>query len=135
MAFDIQNEPFITASDLAASNDNAGWLCGRAQKMQSLINGSGVKVATGGIGGSQYDQHEYNLMQAALDCDAVDIISMHSYLTAQQWGEFIPSSLDKAGDKHLLIEEFGVGGNIAASEFSGVVGLFNDAKIPFVSLL
>ena len=105
--------------------------------MQKIINGSGVKITTGGVGGSQYDGHEYNLMSRAIYCDAIDIVSMHSYLTTSQWGEFIPSSLNEANGKHLLIEEFGVGESccddqVPDSEFNGLVNLFNNNGIPFL---
>lgn len=36
-----------------------------------------VKISTGGVGGSQYDGHEYNLIDKVLYCSAVDLIAVH----------------------------------------------------------
>jgi len=88
MAFDIQNEPMIASKDLLRANDPTNWLCERACKMQELIGNSGIKIATGGIGGSQYSGHEYNMLPKALNCSAIDIMSIHGcefYLEATRW--------------------------------------------------
>ncbi|KAI9838131.1 MAG: hypothetical protein M1819_006287 [Sarea resinae] len=135
LAFDVQNEPFISDSSLAANNDESDWLCGRAGNMAAITNGSGVKISTGGIGGSQYDGHAYNYMSKAIECDAIDIISMHSYLTKSQWGEFIPSALQNVNNKHLVIEEWGVGNaccdaEVPDDQFEPLYELFNGAGIP-----
>lgn len=55
-----------------------------------------VKVATGGIGGSDYCcDHEFNIIDKALYCSAIDIISVHGYMsTAAQWSYFIPTVSD-----------------------------------------
>ena len=75
LAFDIQNEPFQQAEDQASDNDPNDWLCGRAGNMKPIINNSGVKLATGGIGGDQ--SHGNNLMPKAIECSAIDLVSVH----------------------------------------------------------
>ncbi|MCJ1440647.1 MAG: hypothetical protein MMC23_001133 [Stictis urceolatum] len=112
-AFDIQNEPFQQASDLAGQNDPSDWLCGRAGNMKKNMGGSnstgGVLLATGGIGGDQ--SHGYNLMDKAVQCDAIDIISIHGYVsTANFWTGFLPNSEQTvaAAGKKLFVEEWGV---------------------------
>ncbi|MCJ1307316.1 hypothetical protein MMC25_000962 [Agyrium rufum] len=146
LAFDVENEPMIACNDVAKNGDPQGWLCGRAKTIAGLTNGSGVKVATGGIAGSQYygstsaGNNLYNLASFATQCAAVDIISMHSYLTASQWSAFIPSSLNQTNGKHLMVEESGVGSDaskygqssIPDSEFDGITNLFTSNGVPFV---
>jgi mannan endo-1,4-beta-mannosidase len=77
MAFDLQNEPLVASRDLLDANDPSNWLCERASKMRNIMVGSGVKIATGGVGGSQYSGHEYNLLAKALHCPTLDIMSVH----------------------------------------------------------
>lgn len=102
MAFDLQNEPMIASPTLLASKDPDGWLCSRANLMQSIITDSDsarssssaakLRVTTGGIGGSEYSGHEYNTLPAALNCPAIDIISIHGYMsTAKQWTPYVPT--------------------------------------------
>jgi len=54
MAFDIQNEPMIGSAGKLQNNDPDDWLCGRAGNMKKIIGNSGVRIATGGVGGSEY---------------------------------------------------------------------------------
>jgi mannan endo-1,4-beta-mannosidase len=54
MAFDIQNEPMIGSIGKLQNNDPDDWLCGRAGNMKKIIGNSGVRIATGGVGGSEY---------------------------------------------------------------------------------
>ncbi|KAI3396839.1 hypothetical protein diail_11610 [Diaporthe ilicicola] len=140
LAFDIQNEPMIDATQLLEENDPDDWLCGRAGVLKGLISGSsGVKVATGGIGGSQYCcGHEYNDLDKALHCEHIDIISVHGYMSkATDWAYFITgdaSILDKTGEagtgQKVMVEEWGVS---ATSEdgFDKQVAVFNDAGVPW----
>jgi mannan endo-1,4-beta-mannosidase len=82
LAFDLQNEPLIEQIDLLNANDPDDWLCGRAGALKGLLGSSGVKVATGGVGGSQYCcDHEFNLLEKAVQCEAIDILSVHGYVT------------------------------------------------------
>ena len=76
LAFDIQNEPFQQAEGQASNNDPNDWLCGRAGNMKPIINGSGVTLATGGVGGDQ--SHGSNLMPKAIECSAIDLVSIHA---------------------------------------------------------
>lgn len=113
-----------------------------------------MKVATGGIGGSQYCcDHEYNLIDKALYCDAIDIISVHGYMTqANSWSYFIPSLSEvrhppfpllssmltitpqKAAylNKHLMIEEWGVGSNDTYDSVAKQAAVFTDNGVPWV---
>lgn len=136
LAFDIQNEPMINAVDKLKQNDPDDWICGRAGHMKDIINGSGVKVATGGIGGSEYCcDHEFNIIDKALYCSAIDIISVHGYMNqASQWAYFIPKLEQQAAaqGKHLMIEEWGVAKD-PSGQFNEQVKVFNDAGVPWVS--
>jgi len=108
LAFDIENEPFQQALDLAGENDPSDWLCGRAGKMADIIAGSGVKLATGGVGGDQ--SHGYNFMSKAIECSAIDMISMHGYVsTSSFWSFNLPTSVStaSANNKTFYVEEWG----------------------------
>ena len=135
LAFDIQNEPMINSVEKLKNNDPDDWICGRAGNMKKLINGSGVKVATGGLGGSEYCcDHEFNIIDKALYCSAIDIISIHGYMgNAGQWSYFIPKLEQQAAaqGKHLMIEEWGVTKD-PAGQFNDQVQVFNNAGIPWV---
>ncbi|KAI9753777.1 MAG: hypothetical protein M4579_005011 [Chaenotheca gracillima] len=134
-AFDIENEPMIGSVGKLQDNDPDDWICGRAGNMQSVIGGSGVRIATGGIGGSDYCcDHEFNLLDKALACDAIDIMSVHGYMTAaDQWQYFIPSLEQQAAAKGklLMIEEWGVTGD-PSGQFADQVAVFNDAGVPWL---
>lgn len=84
-AFDLQNEPFSSSSVFYKLDDNDldDWLCGRAGVLRnSLALSSEITVATGGIGGSEVCcNREYNLLDKALYCDAIDIMSVHGYMS------------------------------------------------------
>lgn len=45
--------------------------------MQKIINNSGVLIATGGIGGDA--NAGFNFIDKALQCDAIDVMSIHRY--------------------------------------------------------
>lgn len=143
MAFDIQNEPFIDAVDKLKNNDPDDWICGTAGYMKPVIGGSGIKIATGGIGGSQYCcDHEYNVLSKALYCDAIDIISVHGYMSkASDWAYFITGdksilktveSTGKTPTKHVMIEEWGVASSYQDG-FAAQVKVLDDAGVPWVS--
>ena len=77
--------------------------------MQSLIASSGVKVSTGGIGGSATNNN--NMMPAALACASIDMVAVHAYPdTASYWTSTLPSYLSTAesAEKLLYVEEWGV---------------------------
>ena len=135
MAFDIQNEPLVASPGKLQANDPDDWLCGRAGNMKKIINNSGVKIATGGVGGSQYQNHEYNAISKVLYCSAVDILGVHGYMnTVGGWSPYIPS-LEKtaAGQgKHLMIEEWGV--TTVNGQFDAQAANFNNNGIPWVSI-
>lgn len=109
--FDVENEPFQFANDLCKGDDQAGWLCGRAQHMRQELGSSAIKIGTGGIGGD--DSKGCTMMQAALDCDAIDMISVHRYAgneasgqNPDEWSNELKSYLGKT-EKLLYVEEFG----------------------------
>lgn len=144
MAFDVQNEPMIDAVGLLEEGDPGDWICGRARAMKGLMGegeGAGVKVATGGIGGSQYCcEHEFNGLERAVGCEAVDIVSVHGYMSkAEDWAYFITgdASILKAVEavdprKEVVIEEWGVAAD-SEDGFDTQVEVFNDAGVPWVS--
>lgn len=107
LAFDIQNEPMIASPGKLQNNNPDDWICGRAGNMKNILGSSAVKVATGGIGGSEYSGHEYNIINKALYCFAIDILSVHGYMgQASQWSAYIPKLADqgRTQGKHIMVE-------------------------------
>ncbi|ORY16380.1 beta-1,3-mannanase [Clohesyomyces aquaticus] len=140
MAFDLQNEPLIKQDALISANDPDDWLCGRAGALRGILGSSDIKVATGGIGGSQYccdAVHEANLLPKALACDALDIMSVHGYMgKATDWAYFITGDKSvlkqaNAAGKHVMIEEWGVSTS-NTDNFDKQVAVFNDAGVPWI---
>jgi mannan endo-1,4-beta-mannosidase len=139
LAFDLQNEPLIRQINKLNANDPDDWLCGRAEALNACLGSSGIKVATGGIGGSQYCcDHEFNLLDKALRCDAIDIMSVHGYMSkSSDWAYFITGdksvlALANAAGKHVMVEEWGVSTDFE-DVFNQQVAVFNSAGIPWVS--
>lgn len=139
VAFDLQNEPMIDQLNLLQANDPDDWLCGRAGVLRQVLGDSKVKVATGGIGGSHYCcDHEFNTLPKAMQCDAIDIISMHGYNgKAADWAYFITGGAEvvtpaKNAGKNVMIEEWGVSSDYQDG-FDAQVKVFNDAGVPWVS--
>lgn len=135
--FDIQNEPFTTATDKLSANDPDDWLCGRAGNMRPLLNDD-ISINTGGIGGSQYCcDHAFNAIPKALACDAIDVISMHGYMDkASDWAYYINGSASvvaaaKAHNKLALVEEWGVK-STSTDGFDRQVQVFNDNGVPWL---
>ncbi|KAL9110318.1 MAG: hypothetical protein Q9227_005049 [Pyrenula ochraceoflavens] len=138
LAFDIENEPMINAQDIAKNNDPPDWLCGRAGNMAKLTDGSGVLMATGVIAGDE--SNGANLMQKALECDAIDIISIHGYVsTANFWTSTIPGWLStvEQHNKLLMVEEFGycddasLCGSVYQDNFDKQAAAITAQKIPY----
>jgi mannan endo-1,4-beta-mannosidase len=103
--------------------------------MSPTVLSQAVKIATGGVGGSQYDGHEYNLVAKALECSAIDIMSVHGYMDqASNWGEFVPSLSDQAAaqGKHLMIEEWGVGTDSSMDSVADQAAVFNENGVPWL---
>lgn len=126
----------IASEDLLNADDPSNWLCERASKLKDLIRGSGVRIATGGIGGSQYSGHEYNLLDRALKCPAIDIMSVHGYMDqASQWAYFFPalSNQAAASGKHCMVEEWGVNTTPTNDDVAAQAAVFNSAGVPWVS--
>lgn len=161
MAFDLQNEPMIASKDKLASNDPDDWLCGRASNIKTILGSSvctpspypwfhsetlrkqansvmswqqAVKIATGGIGGSEYSGHEYNTIDKALQCSAIDILSLHGYMTqASQWAAYVPKLADQAAaqGKKVMVEEWGVGTGSSYDSIAKQAAVFNSAGVPW----
>ncbi|TVY20786.1 Mannan endo-1,4-beta-mannosidase 1 [Lachnellula arida] len=135
MAFDLQNEPMVASDDKLGSNDPDDWLCGRAGNMKKILGSSAVKIATGGIGGSEYSGHEYNTIDKALQCSAIDILSLHGYMTqASQWAAYVPKLADQAAaqGKKVMVEEWGVGTGSSYDSIAKQAAVFNDAGVPWL---
>jgi mannan endo-1,4-beta-mannosidase len=139
LAFDLQNEPLIRQLDKLNNNDPDDWLCGRAGALRNTLGSSSIKVATGGIGGSHYCcDHEFNTLQKAMQCDAIDILSMHGYMSkASDWAYYMTGDREvltaaRAAGKNIMIEEWGVSTDYQDS-FETQVKVFNDAGVPWVS--
>ncbi|XMA10362.1 hypothetical protein WAI453_003153 [Rhynchosporium graminicola] len=135
LAFDLQNEPLIASPGKASNNDPDDWLCERASNMKKLIGSSGVKIATGGIGGSEYSGHELNIIDKALNCSAIDILAVHGYMTkASQWAAYIPKLADQgaAQGKLVMVEEWGVGNDSSYDSIAKQAAIFNDAGVPWL---
>lgn len=140
MAFDLQNEPLIKQLDKLNSNDPDDWLCGRAGALRNVLGSSNIKVATGGVGGSHYCcDHEFNTLEKALQCDAIDIISIHGYMSkASDWAYYITGDREvltpaRAAGKNIMMEEWGVATS-SVDNFNTQVQVFNDAGVPWVRL-
>jgi mannan endo-1,4-beta-mannosidase len=140
MAFDLQNEPLIKQLDKLNNNDPDDWLCGRAGVMRNALGSSNIKIATGGIGGSHYCcDHEFNTLEKAMQCDAIDIISMHGYMSkASDWAYYITGDKEvlsgaRAAGKNIMMEEWGVSTDFQDS-FDTQAQIFNDAGVPWVSM-
>lgn len=141
MAFDLQNEPLIKQLDKLNDNDPDDWLCGRAGVLRNALGSSNIKVATGGIGGSHYCcDHEFNNLEKAMQCDAIDIISVHGYMSkASDWTYYITGDREvltgaNAAGKNIIMEEWGVSTDFEDT-FDTQVQVFNDAGVPWVSFL
>ncbi|KAF2737433.1 beta-1,3-mannanase [Polyplosphaeria fusca] len=137
LAVDLQNEPMISSVGKLQANDPDDWLCGRAKSMRKVLGKSGVRVATGGIGGSHYVDHEFNLLDKALKCDAIDVMSVHGYMgKAQDWEYYMAgdksviAQAKKAG-KLAMVEEWGVAAD-SQDNFDKQVKVFNDAGEPWL---
>ncbi|CAN9123364.1 unnamed protein product [Alternaria alternata] len=138
MAFDLQNEPLIKQLDKLNNNDPDDWLCGRAGVMRNALGSSDIKIATGGIGGSHYCcDHEFNTLEKAMQCDAIDIISMHGYMSkASDWAYYITGDKEvlsgaRAAGKNIMMEEWGVSTDFQDS-FDTQAQIFNDAGVPWL---
>ncbi|KAF2014714.1 glycoside hydrolase family 5 protein [Aaosphaeria arxii CBS 175.79] len=137
-SFNLQNEPLIGQIAKLQANDPDDWLCGRAGKIRELLGYSPIKVSTGGVGGSQYCcDHEFNLLEKALQCDALDIMSVHGYMSkASDWAYFITGDKStlrdgNAAGKLVMVEEWGVSVDFE-EDFDTQVQVFNDAGVPWL---
>jgi mannan endo-1,4-beta-mannosidase len=104
--------------------------------MKHQLGSSDVQVATGGIGGSQYLGHEYNLLPRALNCSYIDIISVHGYMDqASQSAYYFPKLLDQAeiAGKNIMVEEWGVTTTPGDDSVPMQAQVFNNAGVPSVS--
>jgi mannan endo-1,4-beta-mannosidase len=134
LAFDLENEPFQFTDD-GANNDPSGWLCGRAKNFKANLGNSSVKVATGGIGGDH--SHGYNMLQAALECDSIDLMSIHSYVSdASTWSELLSGDEKEASaaNKLIYVEEWGVMTSYQ-SDFNDQAAAINGAGYPWASFI
>ncbi|KAH6674822.1 glycoside hydrolase superfamily [Halenospora varia] len=135
LAFDIQNEPMIASPDLLKQDDPTNWLCFQAQNMKKYLRIPGISVATGGIGGSQYVGHEYNLLPKALKCSSIDIMSVHGYMDqASQWAYYFPKLLTQteAAGKNIMVEEWGVNTIPGDDSVETQAQVFNNAGVPWL---
>lgn len=127
----------IASKSLLEQNDPSGWLCARASKMRNILGSSTVQVSTGGIGGSQYSGHEYNLLPAALDCSDIDMLAIHAYMSTEvQWTPYVPKLSQTANDsgKLAFIEEWGVGTDSSDDSIAKQAALFNQHGVPWVRI-
>ncbi|CAG8983367.1 hypothetical protein HYALB_00000534 [Hymenoscyphus albidus] len=135
LAFDIQNEPMIASKEKLQNNDPDDWICGRAGNMRKVMANSSVKISTGGLGGSEYSGHELNLIDKALNCQAIDLIAIHGYMTqASQWAPYMPELSNKAAQKGKLVfvEEWGVGSDSSYDSVAKQAAVFTDAGVPWM---
>jgi mannan endo-1,4-beta-mannosidase len=104
--------------------------------MKHQLGSSGVQVATGSVGGSQYVGHEYNLLPRAMNCSYIDIISVHGYMDqASQWAYYFPRLLDQAEavGKNIMVEEWVVDTTPEDDSVALQAQVFNNAGVPWVS--
>ncbi|CAG8955814.1 hypothetical protein HYFRA_00011683 [Hymenoscyphus fraxineus] len=134
LAFDIQNEPMIASKEKLQNNDPDDWICGRAGNMRKVMANS-REDSTGGLGGSEYSGHELNLIDKALNCQAIDLIAIHGYMTqASQWAPYMPELSNKAAQKGKLVfvEEWGVGSDSSYDSVAKQAAVFTDAGVPWM---
>jgi mannan endo-1,4-beta-mannosidase len=126
----------IASPELLNQNDPTNWLCAIASHMSSLLPSSSIQIATGGIGGSQYVGHEYNLLSKALNCSSIDIISVHGYMDyASQWTYYFPALLNESEEagKKIMVEEWGVNTMSGDDSVAVQAEVFNGVGVPWVS--
>ncbi|KAI0006472.1 glycoside hydrolase family 5 protein [Xylariaceae sp. FL0662B] len=135
LAFDLQNEPMSPDATVCQDGDKAGWLCGRAEHMRATLGASPIKIATGGIGGDI--SHGCTFIEAATQCDAIDLIAVHRYAGSQasnpgQWSGAAQQWVDQSNGKLVLIEEWGVdtGTSDPQTELPAQGGDINAAGLP-----
>lgn len=89
-AFDIENE-----SQGWMNNRNEEWLCGRAETVQSMLLGFSQQSSDGrilvGTGGGV--ELEDSLDVSYFECEAVDIVSLHSYEDISQFPSAIQQGM------------------------------------------
>ena len=86
-----------------------------------------------------YSNHEFNTLEQAIQCDAIDIISMHGYVSkASDWAYYITGDKEvlsgvRAAGKNIMMEEWGVSTDFQDS-FDTQTQISNDAGVPWVSM-
>ncbi|KAJ3161041.1 hypothetical protein HDU86_007660 [Geranomyces michiganensis] len=110
LAFETENEPFVQVADKSPLVEDGRWLCDRARRIQNGIRGANILVTTGAIGGSW--EHG-NMRDSVLNCDAIDVISIHGYFDkpstrTDKWENLLVPLVAKAkaADKLILVEEW-----------------------------
>jgi mannan endo-1,4-beta-mannosidase len=130
LGFDIQNEPMNEVGDPAHFSGN-GWLCNMAEYMRSELGSTNqIKIVSGGFGGGTTS---YNLESPATGCAALDVIALHGYQSESSWANYIPSAINNANGKLVIVEEWGVGSGVSTSQWSTTCNLFNSHGVPWVS--
>jgi mannan endo-1,4-beta-mannosidase len=91
-----------------------------------------------GVGGSHYlCDHEFNMLEKALQCDAIDVISIHGYMSkTSDWAYYVTGDRKvltpaRAAGKNVMIEEWGVSTTFDDT-FRTQVKVFNNAGVPWV---
>jgi hypothetical protein len=84
--------PLCHPAPLSSARDS------RDSRLPISAGSPNIKVATGGVGGSHYCcDHEFDTLEKAMQCDAINILSIHGYMSkASDWAYYI------TGDKDVL---------------------------------
>ncbi|KAI0165347.1 glycoside hydrolase [Hypoxylon sp. FL1284] len=140
MAFDLQNEPMSTKTSECTGTAGASWVCGRAQHMRSELGADNpIRVASGGIGGDI--SKNCNFMPAAVNCDQLDLISVHRYAgneasNPNEWSGAASGYVSQANGKLVYVEEWGVrqyqGAAQASVEYPAQADDMNKAGLPWI---
>jgi hypothetical protein len=115
MGVDLQNEPWSGIWPIVAGE---AWLCEIATHLKEAVGlgANNIAVLTGGLSGAQMPGGTQNYPDSAFECDAVDVIAIHGYYSADaekssgtNWANmFIPGNTLTSwalGKKLLLVEE------------------------------
>jgi mannan endo-1,4-beta-mannosidase len=88
--------------------DTPGWLCGRAEHIRTELGADNpIQVSTGGVGGDI--SWGCTFIDAATQCDAIDIISVHRYASYPgNWAGSAQNFVDSSNGKLVFVEEWGI---------------------------
>lgn len=103
-----QNEPMTANITECSSNDQYGWICGRATHMRGELGANNpIIVSSGGIGGDY--SHGCTFISRATSCGALDAVAIHRYASVPgYWATSADTWVSQANNKLVYVEEWGI---------------------------